>query len=131
MRARKRMPNGAAAEARDSVRLFPGFSVQAEEKKPHWLFRTAVWSGVIMSTPENPKGWTFNPSTVTLALVVAGMIAAGSYYLGAKDAELKILQRQIDAYTADAAKAKQLETYNAGSVDAMKGHTNSNTEKKK
>ena len=84
-----------------------------------------------MSNPENPRGWSLNPATVTLAILIASLIAGGSYYIGGRDAEMRHLQDQINKAAADAAKAKQLETYNAGSVDAMKGHANSNTEKRK
>lgn len=72
-------------EPRNSVRHFPGFEVLADERKPHWIYRFAVWSGVIMATtptPENPKGWQFNPATATLAILIASLIAGGSYYIG-------------------------------------------------
>lgn len=122
----------AAITTRDSVRHFPGLQTLADvSKRRSWLYRAAVWSGVIMATPEHPKGWQLNPATVTLSLVIAGMIATGSYYVGGRDAEMRMLQEKIQKAADDAAKAKQLETYNAGSVDAMKGHANANTEKKK
>lgn len=121
-------------EPRNSVRHFPGFEVLADERKPHWIYRFAVWSGVIMATtptPENPKGWQFNPATATLAILIASLIAGGSYYIGGRDRDIRLLEEQIKEARKNAADAKQLETYNAGSVDAMKGHANSNTEKKK
>lgn len=81
-----------------------------------------------MSAPP-PKVWTVNPAVVTLCLLIAGIVAGGAYYLGQRDTEAKhILERvkqaedKANAAQADAAKAKQIETYNAGAVDATKGH---------
>jgi hypothetical protein len=124
------MIHEAAIARKGTVHPWPGLEIITETKQP-WYIRAAIWTGVIMATPETPKGWSLNPATVTLALLIASLIAGGSYYIGGRDAEMRSLQEQIKKAADDAAKAKQLETYNAGSVDAMKGHANSNTEKKK
>lgn len=128
MQARKQMPNDAAIKG--TVHHWPGLEIAQPKQPRSRFFRAAVWLGVIMPTPDNQKGWTFNPATVTLAILVLSLIAGGAYYIGGRDAEMRHLQNQINKAQEDAQKAKQLETYNAGSVDAMKGHSNSNTQKK-
>lgn len=116
------MANGAATSR---VRRFPTTGILAnenEERIPHWFYRAAVWSGVIMSEPQSPKGWTFNPSTVTLSLVIAGLIAGGSWYLGAQsERERQIMERlTVAERKADAADTKA--TYAVSGTDAERGH---------
>ena len=128
---KQKMVQEAAIDRKNTVRQWPGLVIAKEEVKQPWYIRAAIWTGVIMSNPETPKGWQLNPATVTLALVVAGMIAGGAYYMGKQEAQMQQLLFEIRQAQSDAAKAKERETYNAGSVDAIKGHGNSNTEKKK
>lgn len=122
----KMIHDAAVIERKGTVHNWPGLEIITEHKQP-WYIRAAIWTGVIMATPESPRGWSLNPATVTLALVIAGLIAGGSYYMGAQaERERQILERLVRAED-DARRAKDLGLAAAGSA----GHSNSNTEKKK
>lgn len=112
-----------------TVHHWPGLEI-IENKQLPWYIRAAIWTGVIMATPETPKGWSFNPSTVTLALVVAGMIAGGSYYLGAQAEREKQIMERLRIAEHDAAEAKKFSVYAAAGSDAQTGHKPEPKEKK-
>lgn len=97
--------------------------VLPEERKPFWLVRFGLWIGTLMVRPNEPKGWGWNPSVITLLLVIAGLLTSGGWYLGVQWAESRQMQKEIDAFTEDARKAKERQTYNAGQLDAQRGHT--------
>ena len=81
-----------------------------------------------MAHTETPRGWSFNPATVTLTLVILGMVAGGAYYMGQRDNEARNLLQRIEQAERDAAEAKKLQTYSAGVADT---HTKEKEEKKK
>lgn len=124
----KKMVHEVAAEKRGNVHWWPGTETletadeEKQPKRPHWFFRAAVWTGVIMSDPETPKGWSFNPSTITLGLVIASLIAGGSYYLGAQAEREKQIMERLRIAEHDAAEAKKFSVYAAAGSDAQTGH---------
>ena len=53
-----------------------------------------------MAAPNKPSGWEWNPAVITLLLVLASLIAGGSWYLGYQAAV-------IDGIKQDAAESKR------------------------
>lgn len=53
-----------------------------------------------MAAPNNPSGWNWNPAVITLLLLLASLIAGGSWYLGYQAAV-------IDGIKQDAAESKR------------------------
>lgn len=109
-----------------TVHHWPGLEI-IENKQLPWYMRAAIWTGVIMATPETPKGWSFNPSTVTLALVIAGMIAGGAYYVGQNDAERRHLLERIEKAERNSSQALTLSAASSAGV----GHEEKKEEPKK
>lgn len=126
------MPNGTAPAR---ILEYPILAESFEKKEP-WYVRAGLGVGAMVIKPESPKGWGWNPAVVTLCLVIVSMgvtavgaLMAGAYYLGQRDNEqrhvlerIEEVQQKADKAADDADKAKQLESYNAGGVDATKGH---------
>lgn len=102
--------------ARSNVSYYP-IRQEVEPPKPSWILRASHWLGITMAQTETPRGWSFNPATVTLALVILGMVAAGAYYMGQRDNESRTLIERIERAERDAAEAKKLQTYSAGVAD--------------
>lgn len=113
------------------INLFPGLPPrEIRAIKLSWPVRIGLFIGVLMATPESPKGWSLNPAVVTLIILIASIVAAGAYYLGQRDAESQHLRQELQqakdeakAAAAAAQRAIQISSYEAGSVDAQKGHT--------
>lgn len=78
-----------------------------DEMQPGWLVRLGIMLGVLMAAPQ-PKVWTWNPSVLTLLLLIASMIAGGGYYLGQQDERIRTIQKQADAASAEANTAKTI-----------------------
>lgn len=121
-----KMINEVAIARTGTVHPWPGLEIITETKQP-WYIRAAIWTGVIMAAPEKPSGWQISPAVITLALVIAGMVASGGYYMGLKDAENRQILERLQKAENDARIAKDLGLAKSGEV----GHENSNTEKKK
>jgi hypothetical protein len=117
-----------AADGRVISGIFPGFPPRIGPRP--WYIRFGLYTGLLMATPESPKGWSLNPAVVTLIILIASIVAAGAYYLGQRDAESRYLMEQLQQAKEDAKNAQtaaqraiQISSYEAGSVDAQKGHT--------
>ena len=81
-----------------------------------------------MAQTETPRGWSFNPATVTLALVILGMVAAGAYYMGQRDNEAQNLLKRIEYAEKTAKSADTKATYAVSGADTKSGHkANTNT----
>jgi hypothetical protein len=115
-----RMPNGAAS----NITRFPitGESIQNEVERPSWIVRASHWLGVTMPQPEHPRGWTLNPATVTLAIIIAGGLVTGGYLWGENITERRHLLERIEAAEKDAAEAKKFSIYATAGSDASTGH---------
>lgn len=111
--------------ARSNISYYPIRQEVQEPKKPSWILRAATWLGIIMSTPETPRGWSFNPAVITLALVILSMVAAGAYYMGQRDSEARTLLERVEKAEEDSRRAAQLAAAAAGQA----GH-NTNTKPK-
>jgi|GEM_PF-4626875 len=94
---------------------------EPEVKHFRWWIRFGLLMGTLMAT-DTPKGWGWNPSVLTLCLIVAGLIAGGAYYLGHQAAIIENLeQKQIETRgVADDASKKSL--YAISKVDGGDGH---------
>lgn len=106
---------------------------QREEmpKKPSWIIRLLNYLGVTMPNTESPRGWSFNPATITLTLTVAGLLVGGGYYVGQKDRETQHLLERIQKAETDAAEAKKFSVYAAAGADEASGHKPNQRETKK
>lgn len=82
---------------------------------------------------DTPKGWGWNPSVLTLCLIVAGLIAGGAYYIGHMAAQVEFLERQAQHTEAVAQDAQKVATFTNATSDKGDGHkpANSNTAKPK
>lgn len=121
------MPNG---EARSNVSYYPGYQstpIVSEEKKPRWWLRATHWIGITMATTENPRGWSWNPATATLMILVVSLVAGGAYYLGGRDKQVDALERRLEGVSSTANTAIDRATYAAGLKDKQENHGNTNT----
>jgi hypothetical protein len=101
-------------------------NVGSDEEKRSWVIRLTNWLGITMTRTDSPHGWSFNPATATLALVVAGGLLTGGYLWGENIAERRHLMERIQKAEDDSRRAAQLAAAAAGQA----GH-NANTEVKK
>src|SRR6185369_2755667 len=101
-------------------------SIPREKGELSWWLRFWTWLGVIMAQPDNPRGWGWNPSVITLCLVILGIVASGAWYIGHLAAEIEFLKQsqQETRSTADDAHSKSL--YAISKVDGGDGHAESN-----
>lgn len=111
------------------VLKFPGFPPAAPRSTSR-LGRFLQYTGVAMPNTELPRGWSWNPSVITLLILIASLLLGGGYYLGVLDAERTHMQQRLQKAEDDAFKAKQLESYNSGQLDALRNHGNTNIAKK-
>jgi hypothetical protein len=105
-----------------------------KEPKPGRIKRLGSVLGVIaMPNPDNPKVWTWNPSVITLLILLASLLTAGGYYVGHMAAEVEFLKQQQVATQEKAAKAENQALYAVKKVDGGDGHevANTNTQEKK
>lgn len=81
-----------------------------EPRQPRykWLLPLCNWVGITMTSTEHPRGWQWNPATVTLFVVVLGMIAVGFYWMGQRDSETQQLLQRLDRIEKTAQQAKEL-----------------------
>lgn len=104
-------------------------NIQEEQGKDrrHWWLRVTDWVGITMATlnDKNPNGWSLNPATVTLALVIAGLIAGGSYYMGRQDANNQHLLEKLVEIEKRAATAEKLAI--AAASESGPGHSTTPT----
>lgn len=120
-----------AVQSRSNVHHWPGTAVnQIESPVRFWLLRATDWIGITMKT-ETPSGWSFNPATVTLALVVAGGILTGGYLWGENVTERRHLLQRIEQAEKDAAEAKKFSIYATAGADEASGHKPEPKEKQK
>lgn len=83
-----------------------------------------------MAQPDTPRGWGWNPAVLTLCLVVLGIVASGSYYVGHLAAEVEYLKQQQQHTEAVAQDASKVATYAVKQQDSGDGHkavANTNT----
>ncbi len=86
-----------AAVALDNVkpiRRHENTAPEVEPKRSRFLCATD-WLGFTMARTEDPRGWSFNPATVTLAILIAGLLTGGGYYVGSTDTERKDVQQRL------------------------------------
>lgn len=115
---------------RSNISYYP-IRQEVEDPKPSWILRAANWIGVTMAQPEHPRGWSFNPATVTLMLVILGMVAGGAYYMGQRDNESQNLLKRLEAAEKKAESADTKATYAVSGKDKEDGHgPNTNQNKK-
>jgi hypothetical protein len=118
---RKRTMDATAAN-RTNISHFPsltnyGGTEGADRKTLRWWLRVTNWIGLTMANEQKPSGWSWNPATITLSLVIAGGLYAGGWYMGQKDKDYQHLLEKIQKAETDAAEAKKLQTYSAGVAD--------------
>lgn len=110
------MANGSIA----TTKHFPALASKPDEAEiveSPWYIRFGVWIGTLMVQPEIPKGWGWNPSVITLCIVVLSLVASVSYYMGSANAESKSMMMRLEKAETDAAEAKKLSAYQAGVAD--------------
>jgi hypothetical protein len=92
-----------------------------------WWLRLTHFLGITMVNEQKPNSWQFNPATVTLALVLFGLVAGGSYWVGQRDANDRHLLERLDRMEKTAQQAKDLSLSAAGSA----GHKEAETKPEK
>ena len=98
--------------ARAKPIIFPGIhlaesaEIPTSGQRPSWIIRAGIYVGALMSAPP-PKVWSFNPSVVTLVILIVGIVAAGAYYMGRQDATINRIEKVAEKaeQKADAALA--------------------------
>jgi len=79
----------------------------------------AVWLGHylgIVDMPNTPRVWGWNPSVITLLILIAGLLTGGGYYVGHQAAIIENIKKQADDARQDAKNAKDIAI--AGQVEA-------------
>lgn len=116
------MSNKMDAIAKSNIRYIPSLNqTEAEPKQtPLWL-RVTNAVGLTMANAQDPKGWSWNPATITLMLVIMSMVAAGAYYMGNRDANDRHLIERLDKAEKSAAQAEKL-AIAAAAGDKGPGH---------
>ena len=83
------------------------FPTLTEVGRPAWHIRAGIWTGVLMSAPP-PKVWTFNPSVITLVILLITVVGGAGYYIGHQAATIENIQKQADSASRDAATVQNL-----------------------
>ncbi len=116
------MANDATARAIPfPIHLAESSELPTYPKQP-WYVRFGIFIGTLMTQPANPKGWGWNPSVITLCLVVLSMAVGIAYYVGQKESELRQLKEASDNSTKTAQEALKLATYAVKDADVKSGH---------
>lgn len=105
------MPNEAAAPISRPTIPFPGIRMSVDvpqERGPGLVARAGIAIGVLMARPEEPKGWGWNPSVITLCILVGSLLAGGGYYIGRQASQIEMIQKQADEARKTAQDAKDL-----------------------
>ncbi len=121
------MNNGAAVAAAKAI-PYPIHLAGSSELPiipEHTRFvRTGLWMGILMTKPNTPSGWGWNPASVTFGMVavvaIFGAIATlmgASYYVGQRDAELRLMNEKMTETKAAAEDAHTKATYAISRVD--------------
>ncbi len=92
------------------------------ETKLPWYVRFGVFIGTLMTQPANPKTWGFNPSVITLCLLIAGILTSGGWYIGHQAAIIEDLQKDSIETKGVAGKAESKSDYAVAKVDGGDGH---------
>ena len=130
------MPTRRTMDATNIYPIGKAFPVlpneEPEEVRRKWWLRVTDWVGITMSTlnDKSPNNWSLNPATVTLALIVAGLLTGGGYYIGEKNAEYKQLLEKTESAVKKAEAADTKATYAVSGKDEKEGHkpgSNTNT----
>jgi hypothetical protein len=108
-----------------NVSSFPTLATVERDRRYKWLLPLCNWVGLTMNDEQQPRGWSFNPATVVLGLVVLGMTAIGFYWMGQRDSETRQLLERLDKIQKTAEQAKEL------SIIANGGHEKPPQEEKK
>lgn len=106
------LPNFKGAVTMPTISKFPVL-INTEGEEPRqprykWLLPLCNWVGITMTSTEHPRGWQWNPATVTLFVVVLGMIAVGFYWMGQRDSETRQLLDRLERIEKTAQQAKEL-----------------------
>lgn len=116
------MPNDAATIHRPAV----WFPTETTEERPSRIGRILIWTGIAMAQPTSPRGWQWNPATIasviTLALVIAGIIAAGAWFMGSMYEQQRQILNRMDIIEKKADSADTKASYAAGIKDKSTGH---------
>lgn len=119
------MPNQAV------VREFPIHSTTEPKDRGELsrLVKILIWTGTLMTQPENPRGWSLNPAVITLCILIASLLTGGGYYVGHLAAEIEFLKQQQVHTEAVAQDAEKVAGYSVAQSDKGDGHkiTNTNT----
>ncbi len=118
---RKTMAGEVLRLHKTETAIWPGLPLEHGEQRPGPVVRFGIAIGVLMAAPP-PKVWTWNPSVITLLILIASLLLGGGYYLGTLDAERKLMEQRLQKAEQDAEKAKQIGSYTAGATDAQRGH---------
>lgn len=121
------MPNEAVLP--DNRIQFPGVRIAESSEMPKitkrrlaWYLRLGIRIGTLMAQPANPKGWGWNPSVITLCIVIGGILfTAGMYIQHERDA-VETLQREHEATQRMAESSKRESSYAVAKVDGGDGH---------
>lgn len=74
-----------------------------------------------MTSPP-PKNWTWNPSVITLLILIAGIIGGGAYYMGRQASIIENIQQQAAEAKQKAEAADTKATYAVKDADIKSGH---------
>lgn len=116
------------SDATSNVIHLPTLQSETEDDRPSWAIAATNALGVTMPNSNQPRGWSVNPATVTLTLIVAFLLISGAYYQGVRDTETRELIDKLEKIEKTAQQAKDLSLSKAAQI----GHAeNTNTEVKK
>lgn len=95
--------------------------------EPSRIGRSLIFIGAAMAQPDIPRGWGWNPSVITLCIVILSIVASAAYFIGHLSAQVEQLRQQYVQTDLKAEDAKTKATYAARDVDNADGHTVGNT----
>lgn len=109
---------------KETVTYFP--SVNMANDQPSRVIAMTNTLGVTMPNPNNPRGWSINPATVSLTLIVAFLLISGAYYQGVRDTETRQLMDKLEKIEKTAQQAKDFSMSSAARLGHEPTNTNTN-----
>ena len=91
------------------------------------LIKILIWTGTLMAQPDTPRGWGWNPSVITLCLVILSIVASAAYFIGHLTAEVEFIKQQQTHTEAVAQDALKVNTFATADGDKGDGHKVANT----